>query len=69
MDYRQSNWPNSSLHWLGSRESREGGNVRGIIIARDCDDKLRYSLPKDPRVDVKTYEFDFKLRDPQLARR
>jgi hypothetical protein len=42
----------------------KGKNVRGIIIARDFDDKLRYSIPKDPKIEVKTYEIDFKLHSP-----
>jgi hypothetical protein len=42
----------------------KGKNVRGIIIAREFDDKLRYALPKDPKIEVRTYEIDFKLRSP-----
>ena len=41
----------------------KGKRVRGIIIARDFDDKLRFALPTDPKIEVKTYEVDFRLRN------
>jgi len=50
------------IGWV--RENLAKGNrVRGIIIARDFDDKLRFALPVDPKIEVKTYEIDFRLRN------
>lgn len=40
-----------------------GKDVRGMIIAKDIDQKLRYSLPRDPRITLKTYQVAFQLRD------
>ena len=48
------------IGWVRENTARER-NVRGIIIAKEFDDKLRYSLPRDPKIEVKMYQIDFKL--------
>lgn len=55
-----------TLRYIGWVETNlaMGKRVRGLIIARDFDERLRYSLPRDPQIGVKTYQIDFKLRDP-----
>ncbi len=50
------------IGWVANNLAR-GKKVRGIIIAREIDEKLRYSLPKDPEIHVKTYQMDFQLQD------
>lgn len=54
-----------TLRYIGwVRENLGNGKpVKGLIIAKEIDEKLRYSLPKDPEIRVKTYELGFKLRD------
>jgi len=39
-------------------------SVKGLIIAKEFDDKLRYALPKDPEIQVRTYEIEFRLNKP-----
>ncbi len=39
----------------------QANNVKGIIIAKDVDDALRYSIKNLPDIQVKTYKVDFQL--------
>ena len=50
------------IGWVRENLAR-GKPVKGLIIAGEVDDKLRYSLPRDPEIRVTTYELDFKLHD------
>ena len=38
-------------------------NVSSVIIAKEFDEKTRYSLPINPQIKVKTYDISFKLKD------
>ena len=54
------------LRYMGSvREHlcEEGQNVKGMIICRGTDDKMRYALKMVKNVAVKNYVVDFKLID------
>jgi len=42
--------------------AKPGQAVRGLIVARDVDDALRYSVKAVPSFKVLTYRVDFKLR-------
>lgn len=47
--------------WVEENLCREGQNVKGIIIAREVDDALRYAVRRLPDVTVMTYRIDFRL--------
>lgn len=51
------------MAWVKENLAGEGQGVRGVVIAKEVDDSLRYALKAQP-VDLKTYEVKFRLRDP-----
>jgi restriction system protein len=50
------------IHWVEENVAEGGVKVRGIIIAREVDEALRYSVMGIGKIEVKTYQVDFKLR-------
>ena len=51
------------MAWVDENLATIGKRVRGIIIAREIDDALRYAVRPLSSVTVLTYTVDFKL-DP-----
>ena len=51
------------MAWARETLAAAGQGVRGIVIAKEVDDALRYALRGQP-VDIKTYEVDFRLKGP-----
>jgi hypothetical protein len=49
------------MNWVKENLSLEGQNVKGIIIAKDIDESLKYSVMSLEKVSVKLYEVDFRL--------
>lgn len=49
--------------WVRRHMAADGESVRGLIVARGADDRLRYALDGAPDVDLKLYEVEFRLRD------
>jgi predicted RNA-binding protein len=50
------------IHWVEQNVAEGGVKVRGIIIAREVDEALRYSVMGMEKIEVNTYQVDFKLR-------
>jgi len=49
------------VNWVKENVAEKDQNVRGIIIARNVDNALNYSVKGLDFVEVKTYKIDFKL--------
>ena len=49
------------ISWVKENIANAGQKVRGIIIAKEIDDALRYAVKGLEMVDVLTYKVDFKL--------
>jgi hypothetical protein len=57
------------MGWVSKHVADPNEEVRGLIIARSADDKLRYALSCTPDVELQTYQVEFHLRAaPELAR-
>ncbi len=53
------------MGWV-TQHLAQGRAVRGVIVARAIDDKLRYAATIIPNVLLLEYELEFKLRDVKL---
>ena len=49
------------ISWVKEKVASNVQNVRGIIIAKEVDDALRYAVKSLGYVDVKTYKVNFQL--------
>jgi RecB family endonuclease NucS len=49
------------ISWVMENIASPGQKVRGIIVAKEVDDALRYAVKGLEMVDVLTYRVDFKL--------
>jgi hypothetical protein len=49
------------IGWVDENLARPGQKTRGIIIAKEVDDALRYAVKGLMNVSVLTYKVDFKL--------
>jgi hypothetical protein len=49
------------MGWVKRNLAESGDEVRGLIIAHDVDERLRYALSVTPGVDLQRYEVDFHL--------
>jgi len=50
----------SYMQWV-EENLAEGRRVKGLIIAQDMDDKLKYALRRIPDVQFKKFRMDIKL--------
>lgn len=50
------------IGWVKAHLVEPGEEVRGLVIARQADDALRYALSTIPSVDLQLYEVDFRLK-------
>jgi len=50
------------INWVKDTIAKSGQSVRGIIIAKDVDEALKYAV-KNTDIIVKTYKVDFQLKD------
>jgi hypothetical protein len=53
------------MGWIQENLAKENENVKGLIICKERDDKLNYSLRAIPggNIEVKLYKIDFQLTD------
>lgn len=49
------------ITWVQENIAQVDQNVRGIIIAKEVDQALKYAVKNLDNIDLKTYEVDFKL--------
>lgn len=49
------------MGWVRRNLTDPGQGVRGVIVAREADDKLKYALSEAPNIDLMTYEVSFTL--------
>lgn len=49
------------INWVKENVADAGQNVRGIIIAKEVDDRLRYAVKNLAYIEIKTYRVDFHL--------
>jgi hypothetical protein len=54
------------MNWVKENVAAENQNVRGIIVASDIDDALRYAARGLANVSVKTYHVEFTLQSSDL---
>lgn len=52
------------MGWVFENLAKKGDAVRGLIVSREKDDKLKYALMYANNVEVMLYEVNFKLRYP-----
>lgn len=50
------------INWVRENVAAQNQNVRGIIVASEVDDALRYAARSLPSVSVKTYKVTFSLQ-------
>lgn len=50
------------IGWIKKEKAKEEEEVRGLIIAGEKDDKLKYALETVNNIDLMTYSVSFKLR-------
>lgn len=55
------------IGWVRENMAEEGQSVRGIIVANEVDDALRYAARTQPNVDLKTYSVSFQLQSVEKA--
>jgi restriction system protein len=49
------------MNWVQENVASKTQVVKGIIIAREVDEALKYAIKSLDNVEVKTYKVDFKL--------
>jgi hypothetical protein len=49
------------INWVGKNIAKNQQKVRGIIIAKEIDDRLKYAVMNQENIEVKTYKVDFTL--------
>ncbi len=54
------------MGWVRTNLAKEGQGVRGIVIAAEVDDALRYALQGLPDIVVQTYRVDFALQPVRI---
>ena len=50
------------INWVKENVAEKDQQVRGIIIAKDMDEALRYAVKSLDHVEVRSYKVDFELR-------
>lgn len=53
------------IAWIRENEAGTDEKVKGLIITKDQDEKLKYSLKATPDVDLMTYSVNFQLNKPE----
>lgn len=54
------------VNWVKENIAQSGQNVRGIIVASEVDDALRYAARDLPGISVKTYSVSFALEAAKI---
>lgn len=52
------------MGWVQEKLATPGQNVRGLIVAPEQDDRLRYALKVAPTIEMLCYRVDFQLFSP-----
>ena len=50
------------MGWVEHELAKPGQSVRGLIIAHEADDRIKYALSPVPSIDLMTYEVSFALK-------
>lgn len=53
------------MGWVKSRMAEPGETVEGVVIAHDADEALRFALGATTAVQMRCYEVNFRLKDPE----
>lgn len=53
------------IAWIKENEANANESVKGLIITKDQDEKLRYSLKAAPDIESMTYSVNFQLNKPE----
>jgi len=51
------------MGWIKENLATEGEEVKGIIICKEADTKLKYAVSMIKDISIKYYEIDFRIRD------
>lgn len=54
------------INWVKEKVASQNQNVRGIIVAHDIDEALRFAAKGLVNVSVKTYSVTFSLQEEEL---
>jgi restriction system protein len=49
------------INWVKENVANMGQDVRGIIIAKEVDDRLKYAVKNLKYIEIKTYKVDFRF--------
>ena len=49
------------MGWVDENLAEDGDQVKGMIIAQDIDEKLRYALRMTPNILFRRYKINFEL--------
>ena len=52
------------IGWVKQHLAEDGEEVYGLIVCREADDSLHYALSTVPNVDLRLYEVEFHLKQP-----
>jgi len=55
------------IGWVKRHLAEAGDEVHGMIICREADDALRYALSAVSNVELRLYEVEFHLREPEAS--
>jgi len=50
------------MGWIKAEKAEPNENVKGLIIAREANQKLMYALNVTNDIDLQLYEIEFRLR-------
>lgn len=50
------------ISWVKENVAEKGQKVRGVIIAKEVDEALKYAVKDLPHIQVRTYKVDFQLQ-------
>ena len=54
------------IGWVKQHLAEEGDEVRGLIICREADNALHYALSTVQNVELRLYEVEFRLKEPEM---
>ncbi|NIA15990.1 MAG: DUF91 domain-containing protein [Nitrospiraceae bacterium] len=52
------------MGWVQQHLAQDGEEVRGLIISHDAGDSIRYAVSAVPSIDLRLYEVEFRLNEP-----
>ena len=54
------------IGWVKQNLAEDKDEVHGLIICREADEALHYALSTVPNVELRLYEVEFQLKEPEM---